>query len=351
MVEEGSEGMIIEQEFILEQEKKSEIDISDTTVTKQQEENKKDSIPKTKIIFNKGHRYPISVEKLSKYIPVDENTAEDLTTDDKYNIDYKPLDNTPLDKIESITVVKNTAEEKRYGSQNKGDVIVVTTKRDKPKLISPKDSLKLATVIDYYTEGSKPEEKKKVVYRIGATNMNSQPLIILDGKEMGRETLKNTDPKTIKSISLLKDTAAIRLYGEKGKHGVIFINLNEDDPKEKDAHLRIEAESIQIDEHPKEMNLEFHFDQNGSPKVVKPKSTTSYQTISKGNVKRLFDNIIKNKENSKSLVMINDKETSYEAFSKLNPEDIEQIGYYKGEVATKLFGEKGKDGVILAKSK
>ena len=46
-------------------------------------------------------------------------------------------------------------------------------------------------------------------------------LVILDGKEGPK--LKDIDPKTIESITVLKDDVAIQQYGEKGRYGVIEI--------------------------------------------------------------------------------------------------------------------------------
>ena len=46
-------------------------------------------------------------------------------------------------------------------------------------------------------------------------------LVILDGKEGPK--LKDINPETIESMSILKDGAAIEKYGEKGRHGVIEI--------------------------------------------------------------------------------------------------------------------------------
>ncbi len=48
-----------------------------------------------------------------------------------------------------------------------------------------------------------------------------QPLFIIDGKEV--KNFKNVSPEDIKSISVLKDGAAEKQYGEKGKNGVVEI--------------------------------------------------------------------------------------------------------------------------------
>jgi beta-lactamase regulating signal transducer with metallopeptidase domain len=64
-------------------------------------------------------------------------------------------------------------------------------------------------------------------------NQENDPLIIVDGKILPRGPLSDgqtnmlgyLDPNTIMSINVLKDQSAIDLYGEKGKNGVIVINL------------------------------------------------------------------------------------------------------------------------------
>jgi len=48
-------------------------------------------------------------------------------------------------------------------------------------------------------------------------------LVILDGTPMDSEKINSIDPKTIESITVLKDASARALYGEKAKNGVILI--------------------------------------------------------------------------------------------------------------------------------
>ena len=50
-----------------------------------------------------------------------------------------------------------------------------------------------------------------------------QPLIILDGKEMGHKSMEDINPDNIESINVLKGSSAIEKYGEKGKDGVVLI--------------------------------------------------------------------------------------------------------------------------------
>ncbi len=63
-------------------------------------------------------------------------------------------------------------------------------------------------------------------YRFGQKEMaNIKPLIILDGKEVDEEVIKELKPDDIESLNVIKDQNAINKYGEKGRNGVIEIFL------------------------------------------------------------------------------------------------------------------------------
>jgi TonB-dependent SusC/RagA subfamily outer membrane receptor len=49
-----------------------------------------------------------------------------------------------------------------------------------------------------------------------------QPLIIIDGVVSNQGTL-GLDPNSIKSVSVLKDTSAVNVYGDKARDGAILI--------------------------------------------------------------------------------------------------------------------------------
>lgn len=77
----------------------------------------------------------------------------------------------------------------------------------------------------------------------GVRQTDSNVLVVLDGKVLGTiRELKNLDaiikPQNIKSISIAKDSVATKLYGEKGKNGVIEIVSKKTD--EKITDLKIE---------------------------------------------------------------------------------------------------------------
>ena len=57
-----------------------------------------------------------------------------------------------------------------------------------------------------------------------------EPLVIIDGKEaMEKDALSKLAPDHIKSISVLKDKSAQVVYGDKGKNGVIIVEMLTDD--------------------------------------------------------------------------------------------------------------------------
>lgn len=50
-------------------------------------------------------------------------------------------------------------------------------------------------------------------------------MIILDGNEITKQEMEAVNVESISSIDVLKDKSATRIYGDKGKDGVIIITL------------------------------------------------------------------------------------------------------------------------------
>jgi TonB-dependent SusC/RagA subfamily outer membrane receptor len=59
----------------------------------------------------------------------------------------------------------------------------------------------------------------------------NHPLYILDEKEITYEEVQRLDPNKLESITVLKDSASVATYGDKGKNGAILIALK---PKRKE---------------------------------------------------------------------------------------------------------------------
>ena len=53
--------------------------------------------------------------------------------------------------------------------------------------------------------------------------LDKQPLILADGKEISMNAMERMNPSDIESVSVLKDSASIRIYGKRGENGVILV--------------------------------------------------------------------------------------------------------------------------------
>ena len=89
------------------------------------------------------------------------------------------------------------------------------------KALTTDGSAKNATIL------SPDSENNKVMIKVNSYTAGNQPLYVINGKvlEEGQVKLKDIDPNSIESISVLKDKSATDLYGEKGNNGVIIITL------------------------------------------------------------------------------------------------------------------------------
>lgn len=105
---------------------------------------------------------------------------------------------------------------------------------------------------------------------------DSQPLVVLDKKNITRQEMESLNITDISSINVLKGEAATAEYGDKGKNGVI---------------------------------------------------------------------VIRSKQLS-ALFFIDGKETSDKSVNDVRPEEIESIHVWKGDSAVAKFGERGRNGVI-----
>jgi bla regulator protein blaR1 len=146
----------------------------------------------------------------------------------------------------------------------------------------------------------------------------NQPLIILDGKEIvNKKKLDDlVEPNNIESISVLKGEAAIKLYGKKGKDGVVEI---------------------------------YSKGKNNNPKINNSVSDIKFIM---GNAeileKKFFES---NDVGENALFILDDKEVSKNEISNLDRNKIETVFVLKGDAATKKYGKKGKDGVIIITTK
>lgn len=135
--------------------------------------------------------------------------------------DYEVVNALNPERIESISVIGAEKAIKIYGEKAKDGLMNIklySEKKFKPKKIEVGSLNK--TRLDALNSGAK---NWGVTFH-SATG--GRPLIIIDGKEAsGDDPLANISPDRIRSISVLKDKNALAAYGDKGKNGVIEVNL------------------------------------------------------------------------------------------------------------------------------
>lgn len=102
-------------------------------------------------------------------------------------------------RIKAVNVLKGNSATSVYGERAKEGVILIETKI--------KDAREPVTVIDYAKPAGDP------------------PLYIVNGKEWTAEAFKKVKPDNIESITVWKDKKAIEKYGEKGRNGVLVVEL------------------------------------------------------------------------------------------------------------------------------
>lgn len=137
-------------------------------------------------------------------------------------------------------------------------------------------------------------------------SMATNPLLIVDGKETSPEDFAKLNSQTIDHIDVLKagSKAAEEFYGEKGKDGVIIVTTKSSNP-----NVATDGE------------VDFL--------VYKP------------------------------LIIVDGKETSPEDFAKLKPKSSAEYAekfasmeiFKPGSKEAKSYGEKGKNGVVIVKTK
>lgn len=127
-----------------------------------------------------------------------------------------------------------------------------------------------------------------------------EPLIIVDGKETSQEDFAKINSAEIANITVLKPDPAVKIWGNKGCNGVIQVTTK--------ANTSAGSAQFDIDKH---------------------------------------------------LIIVDGKETSLEEFNKMKPESSAEYAekfasmeiFKPGSKEAKSYGEKGRNGVIIVKTK
>lgn len=91
----------------------------------------------------------------------------------------------------------------------------------------------------YSSRSRQPEDSTRVESPKDTTRMKKshtldKPLVIIDGMPYQgpyEDVFNNIESEDIESVTILKDSSAIKVYGERGKNGVIIITSKKDGDK------------------------------------------------------------------------------------------------------------------------
>lgn len=320
-----SDGKIIED---LTSELK-EIDKQDKKVTKTFLQVKKGEKPHIWEVSNNPEensaesRTRVSVSSNASAINIDEGTPV-------YILNGKVVERTTInslneDNIKEIRVVKGDSAISAYGNAARNGVILITTKPSKLKTsinnvkFIPEDKEEKEDLVNDYRSG-----KKKI-------------LVILNGKEQPKTfNLNSIDPDNIKTINVQKGEDVIKEYGKDAKDGLIIISTEE--VVNPGTTTSNNGEGMQF-----------------NPSKVKTISITGESDdilATQLGTRMNPANVIYFPQEEKPLVIVDgeQKDSDFD-MNSINPEIIESVNILKGDNATEEYGKKGKNGVILIRTK
>ncbi|WP_290698371.1 M56 family metallopeptidase [Lacinutrix sp.] len=151
----------------------------------------------------------------------------------------------------------------------------------------------------------------------------NKPIVFINGIKSTKEELKNLKPDSFESVTVLKDKSAKEKYGFEGVNGVVEIITKKNDPTKNKINI---IDSI----NPKKIIMTF-------PNGDLDASNNTF--ISKTSTQDLV------------YIVIDGKESNKQELSVLDPDKIKSMNVLKHENAITLYGEKGKDGVIIVTTK
>ncbi|MCX6327352.1 MAG: TonB-dependent receptor plug domain-containing protein [Bacteroidia bacterium] len=180
-----------------------------------------------------------------------------------------------------------------------------------------------------------------------ASNSKSGTLVLIDGKVCNTE-LNSIDPKLVESVTVLKGQEAMNIYGESGRNGVILVTTNQPNSDRKlDSEILVIVNGKVCSTG---LNLI-------DPKRIESVSVLKDQAALKiygeaGKKGVILVTLTNEKQNSESeaLVIVNG-EVWYTGFNSIDPKRVESLAVLKDQAAFNLYGEAGKNGVILVTTK
>jgi TonB-dependent SusC/RagA subfamily outer membrane receptor len=252
------------------------------------------------------------------------------------------------------------------------------------KAVSIKDTTKKVMIVQGYKISpedtliaSKGNNKSSVVIKMdaaGGAGIAQKPLFILDGEVISESVIESVmkviDPTKIESINILKDQAAVAVFGEKGKAGVVQITTKKGAAGEQlaDGRIVIKGRALEEPRKVEEKRIIIMADSvetKGKTVLLKSNNLKDVEFMAKN-----FDGagivVEETKGNGKKsaitfsgspsgstpgLIFVDGEKKTKKELDALSPDQIKSVQVIKGESAIKEYGPEAKDGVIKITTK
>ncbi|WP_019540417.1 M56 family metallopeptidase [Proteiniphilum acetatigenes] len=226
----------------------------------------------------------------------------------------------------------------RYGDKGKDGAVIITKKLTVPEKTKnvPKDST---------LTGS----KRNIKFAINGLEDINKPLIIVDGKKVSSVELQELNPEDIEAISILKGKTGIDIYGDEGKDGVVLITTK--NAIKEGPSIRYKADSLIISS----LNNKAETIPTMSISTESNPSLT-YKRSNNPNLKEFLNNEVifrvENPDGTSPLIILDGEKMPKDfELNSIDVKEIESMSVLKDKNATEIYGDEGKNGVIIITKK
>jgi len=223
-----------------------------------------------------------------------------------------------------ITLLVVNAKELKDAWSNADFTSIAQNERSDQANKSPKKSVDDIVVVGYKSDDARTPVSVLSIDTISIRQANGdptkQPLYIVDGKQV--TTIQNLAPDQIESMEVLKGENAVKIYGKKGENGVILITMKT--AEKGNAMIRVNEVKQEDAQYKKD-------------------PVTLHATI-----------VLRDQEKKaipKGVLIIKDGTEILPDIKSVSDDDIQSITVLKDSTAIQTYGQKGKNGVIIIKSK
>ena len=285
-----------------------------------------------------------------------------------------------LSNNKELAKIKNADYQKKLAASILRGIENYLIDQEKGASIEVRDTTKKVMIVQGYKISpedtliaSKGNNKSSVVIKMdaaGGAGNAQKPLFILDGEVISESVMKVIDPTKIESINILKDQAAVAVFGEKGKAGVVQITTKKGAAGEQlaDGRIVIKGRALEEPRKVEEKRIIIMADSvetKGKTVLLKSNNLKDVEFMAKnfdgdGNV------VVETKGNGKKsgitfsgspsgstpgLILIDGEKKTKKELDALSPDQIKSVQVLKGDALIKEYGPEAKDGVIKITTK